>query len=603
LALLAVILASPACARSERTPGSMMVITIDTLRADHVNARVTPALERLAAEAVRFEYATSVGPLTLPAHASLLTGTFPPAHGVRDNTVFSLPKETATYSAWLRGRGYSTRAFVSAVVLDHRYGLNHGFDGYDDALGAGPERSAADTLARVREWLSRGEADEKKQPFFVWVHLFEPHAPYLTGSYGAEVSEVDRQLDAFFSWLRTEGIWEDLTLSVTSDHGESLGAHGEQTHGFFLYDETLRIPWILKAPGITARRVGTHVRIVDVMPTMIDLAQVGAQADWPLDGVNLVPSLQHQQDPGLEGYAETFLPRHQFQWSELKSVRAGALKYVAAPRPELYDLAVDPAEQRNIANGYPADAARLKNLLGVIERRRASAPRPAAPHQELEEKFMALGYIGASPAADTVPAERLPDPKERLDVYTLTMAALELSEAGKPQEALQALDRAEHLDSDVAQVHYLKGTILGGQQRYSEAARALERTVALNPRHVTARFRLALAYIRLSRLEAAERTLRSVLADEPRNVRAHHNLATIAYTRGDFRHAEELERQALAIDASYFEAWNTLGAIYIASRRPDAAVRALETALALRPTSEQARHNLSLAVRARDRQR
>ena len=598
LIVLSLGLAIPACAPDARTPGSIMVVTIDTLRPDHVSARVTPALERLSREAVVFETATSVAPVTLPAHASMLTGVFPPVHGVRDNTIHSLPQDSATFATWLRNRGYATAAFVSSIVLDHRYGLNAGFETYDDALGEAPERSAADTLARARQWLSAA-----RQPFFVWIHLFEPHAPYLSGSYAGEVSAVDRELDTFFTWLREQPRWEELTLSVTADHGESLGEHGEQTHGFFVYDSTVRIPWILRGPGLDRGRFSPHVRIVDILPTMTALADVGATAEWPLDGVDLVPHVRSGQDPRLDGYAETFLPRHQFQWSELKSVRTGGLKFIAAPRPELYDVTNDPAERRNLASDRSRDAARLATLLGAIERRQPAASRPVASQPELEEKFMSLGYIGGSPSLESTPGERLSDPKDRIEVYTLTMSALELSERGKPDEALAALDKAERLDPGVTQIHYLKGTILGTAQRYAEAARALERTVALNPRHVTARFRLALAYLRLSRLDAAEKTLRSVLADEPRNVRAHHNLATIAYSRGDLARAEELEHQAIAIDRNYFDAWNTLGAIYIASGRPEAAVTALNTALGLNPSSEQARHNLSLAMRARDTRR
>ena len=576
----------------------MLVITIDTWRADHLNTRVTPALAELARAAVVFEYATTVAPVTLPAHASMLTGTFPPAHGVRDNTIYSLPAGTATFASKLRERGYSTAAFVSAVVLDHRYGLNQGFDTYDDAVGNNPERRAADTLASARHWLS-GNAAVPAKPFFAWIHLFEPHAPYLSGSYASEVSVVDEELGSFFSWLREKQLWDTLVVSVTADHGESLGEHGEQTHGFFVYDSTIRIPWLLKAPGLAAGRFAPHVRIVDVLPTMAALANAGGPAEWPIDGIDLGPMLRSGEDPRLDGYAETYLPRHQFQWSELKSVRAGGMKYIEAPRPELYDLREDAAERQNVAGDRSGDAARLKGLLAAVERRPASIARAAAPQPELEEKFMSLGYIGGSPLLEGTPAARLPDPKDRIEVYTLTMSALELSEGGKPDDALAALANAERLDPDNTQVHYLKGTILGGQQRYAEAARALERTVALNPRHVTARFRLALAYLRLSRLDDAEKTLQSVLADEPRNVRAHHNLATIAYSRGDLDRAEQLERQAIAIDRNYFEAWNTLGAIYIASGQPDAAVAALNTALELNPSSEQARRNLALAMRAK----
>lgn len=574
-----------------------MVITVDTLRADHVNARVTPALERLARQGVLFEYATTVAPLTLPAHASMLTGTFPPAHGVRDNTIYSLPEGTATFATWLRQRGYATGAFVSSIVLDHRYGLHQGFDHYDDGVGNAPERRAADTLGRARQWLSTSVPADK--PYFAWIHLFEPHAPYLSGSYANEVSAVDKELDGFFAWLREQGRWDNLVLGVTSDHGESLGEHGEQTHGFFVYDSTIRIPWILKANGLAPGRFTPHVRIVDILPTMSTVANAGVPNEWPLDGVDLTPLLRTGQDPKLDGYAETFLPRHQFEWSELKSVRAGDVKYIQAPRPEVYDLRADSAEARNLAHERAADQPRLQALLGAIERRRPQTSRATAVQPELEEKFMSLGYIGGSPLTEAKPGAQLPDPKDRIEVYTLTMSALELSESGNPEAALEALAKAERLDPNVTQVHYLTGTILGTQQRYAEAARALERTVALNPRHVTARFRLALAYLRLSRLDAAEKTLQSVLADEPRNVRAHHNLATIAYTRGDLARAEELERQAIAIDPDYFEAWNTLGAIYIATRQPDAAISALNTALGINPSSDQARRNLALAMRAK----
>ena len=225
----------------------------------------------MAREAVRFETAVTVAPVTLPAHASLLTGTYPPAHGVRDNQIFSLAPETATYTAWLKARGYATGAFVSAIVLDHRYGLNNGFDTYDDEMSGASERSARETLDRAERWV--GSA---RQPFFLWVHLFEPHAPYVAGSYAAEVTAVDSELDRFFNALRGRGIWDDLVVSVTSDHGESLGEHGESTHGYFVYDSTVRIPWILKAPGVKARQFAHQVRIVDVLPTMIALSRVAA---------------------------------------------------------------------------------------------------------------------------------------------------------------------------------------------------------------------------------------------------------------------------------------------------------------------------------------
>jgi tetratricopeptide (TPR) repeat protein len=534
-----------------------------------------------------------VSPLTLPSHASLFTAAFPPAHGVRDNTIYALPADATTYATLLQKQGYSTAAFVSSVVLDDRYGLAQGFTTYDDDTRGQPERAARDTLARARQWMSEQPASSRQ---FVWIHLFEPHAPYLSGSYEAEVTTADRELDGFFGWLRERGVWNDLVVSVTSDHGESLGEHGEATHGFFVYDSTIRIPWILKAPGVQPARIPHQVRLIDVMPTTVAAAGVKIAVPPGADGIDLMPFVANGSSPGLEAYAETFLPHDQFQWSELRAIRTERMKYIAAPKPELYDVASDAAESRNVMAERGDEANRLRRILEALESRQRAAPRTTADPM-LEERFMALGYIGFSPATDRR-TSALPDPKDKLEIYTLTMSALEVSEADRPADALALLARAERLDPKVTQVHYLKGSILGTQARYAEAAAALERAVALNPRHVTARFRLALAYVRLSQLERAEKILRGVIADEPRNARAYHNLAAIAYTRGDLRNAEVLERQALEIDRSYFEAWNTLGAVHLMAKRPRAALDALTTAIRLKPDSGEAQYNLALALRA-----
>jgi tetratricopeptide (TPR) repeat protein len=576
----------------------MIVVTVDTLRADHVNAAVSPALDRLARESLRFDTAVTVAPVTLPAHASLLTGTFPPAHGVRDNQIFSLAPRTATYPAWLKARGYATGAFVSAVVLDHRYGLNNGFETYDDEMNGASERSARETLDRAERWVGAA-----RQPFFLWIHLFEPHAPYVAGSYAAEVTAVDTELDRFFNAVRGRGIWNDLVVSVTADHGESLGEHGESTHGYFVYDATVRIPWILKAPGVTARQFGHQVRIVDVLPTMIALAgaaQPGESLPGRGDGVNLVPFLDTGDSPRLEAYAESWLPRHQFNWSELKSIRTERFKYIDAPEPELYDLTADQSERSNALPSNQETATAMKNTLAAIER--AHPPSKAATRLDadpvLADKFMALGYIGFSGSTAGNSSPRLPDPKRKLDVYELTMSAYELVGRNRPDEALAALRRAETLDPAVTQVHYLIGTILGTQHRYADAVAALERAAALNPRFVPARFKLALAYLRLGQHDRAEEGLRVVLENEPRNLGAHHNLAAIAYSRGDLRGAEALERQAISIDPNYYDAWNTLGAIYVVSKRPAEAIEALNTAIRINPVSGQAHYNLALALRA-----
>lgn len=577
---------------------SIVLVTIDTLRPDHITAGISPALDGLARESVVFDTAISASPLTLPAHASLLTGRIPPAHGVRDNHIYSLDTRTPTYTSWLEARGYDTAAFVSAVVLDRRYGLDRGFDVYDAEMPAqGPERRARDTLERAEQWL----VGRSGAPFFLWIHLFEPHAPYRTGSYAGEVTDVDRELGRFLAVLRERGLWDDTVLGITSDHGESLGEHGEDTHGYFVYDSTIRIPWILKAPDLAPGRFTPQVRILDVMPTMIALAEAAdetASALGPVEGVDLSASLSSGVDPGLDAYSETFLPRHQFNWSELKAIRTSSVKFIDAPEPELYRWRDDSGETRNLVRSEPATAARMQSIVARASTGAFAAPRRRQSDAVESEKFLALGYIGQVDTHAEAAGVTRPDPKHKLEVYRLVMSALTLSESGRSEEALDALGRAERLEPDVTQIHYLRGVILGGQDRYREAAAALERTVAMNPRHVLARFKLALAYLRLGETDRAEVVLNAVIADEPNNMRAYQNLAALAYTRGDLARAESLARRAVEIDRGYFDAWNTLGAIYVLDKRSAEAVEALTTAVSLNPSSAQAQYNLSLASQA-----
>jgi choline-sulfatase len=583
---------------------SIVVLTIDTLRADRVTADLTPALAALARESVVFEQAITVAPLTLPSHASLFTAAYPTRHGVHDNHVSSLREETPTYPARLKQRGYATAAFVSSVVLERRYGLNHGFDVYDDEI-QGPERSGADTIARATHWI-----ESARRPFFVWIHLFEPHAPYRTGSYDGEVRAADAAADRLFQFLRTTNLWNDLVISVTADHGESLGEHGEQTHGFFVYDSTMRIPWILKGPGLAARRFAPLVRIVDQLPTIVEIAAAGEDpsANQPLrdaDGVSLVRSLASGSSPQLEAYGETFLPRDQFGWSELRMVRTETSKYIAAPKPELYDLTTDPGEAASLIQVRGGEANRVKRTLDAIVRGASpDAPRVRTDPQ-MTEQLMSLGYIGGAPASNDS-ATALPDPKDKLEVYNLTMAALEWSEQGNVAAALANLSDAERLDASVAQIAFLKGTLFGRVGQFDKAAAALERTLILNAEFLPARFKLALAQLRLGQHDRATATLEHVVAEQPDDFRAWHNLAAIAYSRQDLDRAEQLEKKALAINKDYAEAWNTLGAIYIVRKQTQAAVDALTTATRLSPGNGQAYRNLSLALAAagqRDRAR
>jgi tetratricopeptide (TPR) repeat protein len=344
------------------------------------------------------------------------------------------------------------------------------------------------------------------------------------------------------------------------------------------------------------------VRIVDELPTAMELA--GADRGFEsaprltLDGISLAPFLSNNRAPGVEAYGETFLPRDQFGWSRLTSIRTTRLKYIAGPAPELYDLATDPAETANVIDARSEDAATLRRVLAAVARESNAAAQPSRADPALSEKLMSLGYIGSAPVAADASGAPLADPKDKIEVYNLVMSALELSEGGNLVGALGTLQQAERLDPSVAQIEFLKGTLLGRLGRYDEAAAALERTLVLSPSYTAARFRLALAWLRMGRSDRAVKALKDVVREQPDDFRAWHNLAAIAYSRGDLDEAEALERKALALSPEYAEAWNTLGAIALVRRHTDEAVDALTNATRLGPQNAQAFRNLALALQA-----
>jgi Tfp pilus assembly protein PilF len=320
-------------------------------------------------------------------------------------------------------------------------------------------------------------------------------------------------------------------------------------------------------------------------------------ASIAIDGVSFASERARRDSSNLEAYSETFLPPDQFGWSALRSIRTERFKYIEAPEPELYDLSTDPGEGTNIVSTSTEAAGSLRRALKAISDRPAAPARPAGVDRALAEKLLSLGYVGSSHAMADGNAPNLPDPKSKLAVYNWTMKALELSENGDLAAALNAVAEAERLDPNVAQVEFLKGTLLGQTGRFEQAVVALERTLALNPRYAAARFKLALAFLRLGRADRATVALTEVVREDPGDFRAWHNLAAIAYSRGDLDEAERLERKALALSPEYAEAWNTLGAIALIRKQTDVALDALTNATRFAPQNGQAFQNLSLALR------
>jgi Flp pilus assembly protein TadD len=539
--------APPASARAD----SVLLVTIDTLRADRLGcygdaeAR-TPVVDRLAGQGVLFERAFTPAPITLPAHASLMTGQLPPAHGVRGNGGFVLPRDVPTLAEALRAAGLQTAAFVGGFPLERRFGLGRGFDVYDDAFerAAGvhfefAERRALAVVDVARAWLRShpGRA-------FVWVHLFDPHAPYdppptFRGNdpYRGEIAAADGALGLLLAdW---DARPEASLIVITSDHGEAFGEHGEESHSIFVYDTTLRVPLVLRGPGLPAgRRVAAPVGLVDVAATVADA--VGTQG---LPGRSLLPLARGGAAGAATGegglYAETLAPRLDFGWSELRAWRDGRLKYIHAPRPELYDVEADAGETRDLAAARPEDTARLRGALeGALAasgERRERRPADA----ETAEKLRALGYVQGPEAAGSGA-----DPKDKLEIARL------IARAGGPFEDHAAAARAyaaiAKRDPDIPVVNLRLADAL---LRSGDAAGAVghyRRVVAARPVTADAHVGLATAYAEQGRLRDAGAVLREAVAAFPTNGQVQFNLGELARAKGDAREARARYEKALA---------------------------------------------------------
>jgi len=393
-------------------PTHVVIVTLDTTRADRLSPygyldAAMPALERLAREGVLFDHAFSVAPLTLPSHTSLFTGLIPPRHGVRDNAATPLAERYATLAEVVRGRGYCTGAFVSSVVLDSDRGLAQGFDRYrgvpaDDDGRRSPQRRADAVMDEAIRWLD----EDRACPIFLWAHLYDAHRPYeppepyrahYADPYQGEIAFAESQLSRLLGALERRRLLDNTLVVVAGDHGESLGEHGEENHGMFLYESVLRIPLIIRlpqprrSPGTTAARVADVVRVVDVMPTVLDVLGMSGP---PTDGVSLV-EVMNGRHLDLEAYAESMYPVR-FGRAPLRALRDGRFTLIEGPCPELYDVAADPFEQRNVLEEKRQLASAMSRTLTkqVLEDAPPASPDPASA--DLRRNLQTLGYVSGS---------------------------------------------------------------------------------------------------------------------------------------------------------------------------------------------------------------
>ncbi len=468
---------------------NLVVVTLDTTRADRLGCYgsrdvETPHLDRLAARGTLFEQAVSATPLTLPAHSSLFTGQLPGGHGVRDNGGFHLAAERLTLAEILKEKGWATGGFVAAYVLDRRWGIAQGFDRYVDDFDLSKFKSVSmgdiqrpgdEVVAHGLDWIrsvsgSDGAAGSQDgRPFFAWLHLYDPHTPYAPPEpfagryagrpYNGEIAWTDEVVGRLLAGLEELGLTERTLVAVIGDHGESLGEHGETGHGFFVYEPTTRVPFLLAGPypGLAGRRVPGVVRQIDLLPTVLELLGVAAPKT---QGESLVPAILGRADaPVLTGYSEAFYARYHYGWSELRALRQGRWHFIEAPRPELYDLVADPGEQRNLASEERRTVVALRQELARLERETGTAPAAAAPLEEDEEtlrKLAALGYLGSR--VETAKSWReLPDPKDRIHVYNLMDRARDEVVTGVPDKAIATLREVLAADSEVIDAWFMLG--------------------------------------------------------------------------------------------------------------------------------------------------
>jgi Tfp pilus assembly protein PilF len=643
--IVVILLATTAmCAAANAGPGStsappVILISIDTLRADHLSCYgyrkiATPHFDALAEQGTRFVNVEAPVPMTLPSHTSLMTSTYPFVHGVEENGERVQPN-ALTIASILKSRGYRTAAFVGGYVLDRQFGLDLGFDLYDSPFnvnrGPGEEipqlkRKGETVVQAVLQWLGTNVG----APFFLFVHLYDLHQPYTRppaegrSGYDTELSYVDEVLGKFWDGLREKSLFKNSLIVLTSDHGESLGEHGEKTHGYFIYESTLRVPLIVHWPRNGQQypaRVDTVASLMDVAPTI--LAVLGMSRPAPFQGQNLLGSLDGKRG-GIkqeEIYSESLYAHDHLNCSPLRSLRIGALKYIDAPKPELYDLAEDPGEQRNLYEPKHSVAAEMQRRLHALQSRyEGLVHEEGRPNAEAISRLRSLGYLGAATGSQPNSG---PDPKDRLAEYLQYGDAIRFVSNGDLQQAIRAFHSVLQKDEknvparfDLAACFYrlqrfgeavdelrktltfapdyyraeeLLGTIWLQQRDYAKAREQFTHLLTIAPQNYGAHFNLGILAMREGKSDDALRELHAAAAVNPRSAPVHEALGSLYFGRRDLEHASNEFKEAIKLDPRFLRAHYNLGRVLVKEQRTSEAAQEFRNALAIDPHFDPAR--------------
>ncbi len=548
--------------------GPIIVVSIDTLRADHLPAygytKVrTPAIDALAADGVVFERAYSHAPQTLPAHVALLSGQLPFETGVRDNVGFTVKRGERLLPQMLRDRGFTTGGVVSSYVLRKETGISQGFDFFDDEMApSSPElsigqvqRDGAESEAIAEHWLDTIGTSRA----FLFLHLYEPHKPYAPPErfadydpYDGEIAYADEIVGRLVRYLKSHQLYDRSTVILLSDHGEGLGDHGEQEHGLFLYDEAIHVPLVVKQEGNTGsgRRVADLVQHIDLVPTILDL--VKAPGSGGFRGRSLKPVLEGTGTlPAPSVYAEALYARYHFGWSELTALTDDRYRYVKAPREELYDLQHDAHEHANIADERPQARQALRRALDRVAAG-ATIPVPAEVPPDARERLQALGYVGAPTDLSPRPGELLPDPKDKREILERYRAAVDFAGQRKWPQAIALLQQILRDDPEMADVWSQLAVFATRVDRFDQAVDAYKHYIELKPHEPAAYIGAAAALLKLRKLDEARDHAQLAVdmaapADHRARASAHEMLAKIALARHDTEAARE--HAALAREA------------------------------------------------------
>jgi choline-sulfatase len=659
-AVCALFAVNSGCRRNEESPESkpsprdanVLLITLDTTRADHLSCYAglaaasgrpyagpkTPHLDALAARGIRFTQATVQAPLTLPSHASIMTGEDPPRHGLRNMEGFVLAESHPTLASIVQSNGYQTAAILGSRVLARSCGLAHGFATYDDDMGSHnavehqadtfSERRAAAVTDRALAWLKLNG----NRRFVLWVHYYDPHEPYNPPQpfkhlyphdlYSGEIAYMDMEVGRLLDGLSQLGIESSTLVAAIGDHGESLGEHGEMTHGVFLYDSTLHVPFILAGPDVPGGKViQDQVRSIDVMPTLLGFLNLppGAEAQ----GVSLWPLIRNGTRVQSDySYSETLFPRYFMRWSELRAMRTETWKMIIAPQRELYNVQRDPTESNNLIAKFPANADHLEKKVWEVTGGEKQNETIATSRVDLQTRLEleSLGYVSAGVPRQIQLGTAAPDPKDRINILKLQIRAESFiaeknfaraahlmeqamrldptnprchlylgrayEEMGRYPDAIQVYQHALDMKIATDKIYARLGTDYLHDQNFPKAIEAMDQARDLNPANLANLLNLGMAQLQLGQQDDAQKAFMAITAQNDRYAPAHDGLGLLATQRRDANTARREFEKALEVDPEDLRAMLNLGILYQQLGEREQALHFLEGFLKRAPTAE-----------------